>query len=281
LDATIDRLFPEHIGEEDDRRPTADHSASSSPSPEPPDVETLRATATGFIESVDPDAVLEAASGTDLVVRLTRRPGDFVVEGSELMRVWPCGRIDATMRHRLLRTISLASRRSPTQDVEFALQQLVEVALRALSPASNDPFTAIDCVERLGAALVRLGRRRIPSHLRFDYHGHLRVIATPSSYSDIVNTAFDQIRRNAREDVAVTARILQVFAEVGACGVDPRMSRALLAQAESIERASRAADLDPRDLQDLARRFAAARDALVCTPDTQARSVADAPAVTG
>jgi uncharacterized membrane protein len=172
-----------------------------------------------------------------------------------------------------VRAVAVAPRRSPTQDVEFAVQQLVEIALRALSPSSNDPFTAIGCVDRLGAGLVRLGRRRIPSPFRSDSDGCVRVVATPPSYEGVVNAAFDQIRQNAREDVAVTIRLLEVIAEIGGCGVGRDMNRALLRQAEIIERASRTAGFDPSDREDIARRFAAARDALACP---QPRSPHDA-----
>jgi uncharacterized membrane protein len=269
LDTTIDRLFPERIGDEDGEQAAAARPAPSRPSGER-DAERVRAAATGVLESIDPDKLIEVACGADLVVELTRRPGDFIIEGGELMRVWPRGRIDDELRRQLRNTVTLAARRTPTQDVEFAVQQLVEIALRALSPASNDPFTAMGCVERLGAALVRLGRRRMPSPLRVDSEGRLRVIATPVSQDEVVQIAFDQIRQNARGSQAVTIRMLEVIAEIGACGVGGEMSRALLRQVEMIERASRAADLDPRDRQDLAHHAAAARGAFAGTEEPRA-----------
>ena len=86
----------------------------------------------------------------------------------------------------------LGRARTLTQDVEFAVEQLVEVALRALSPGINDPFTAIACIDRLGTAMAHLGLRTIPSPVRLDDDGRPRIVAEASTYAGIVDAAFHQ-----------------------------------------------------------------------------------------
>ncbi len=131
--------------------------------------------------------------------------------------------------------------RTLTQDVEFAIDQLVEIAVRALSPGVNDPFTAINCVDRLGAALVVLAGREIPSAYRYDDDGRLRVVADASTIGGIVNAAFDQIRQAARNDAAVTIRLLETIAAVAAQARGDAWHAALRRQAEMVHRGSQEA----------------------------------------
>ena len=110
--------------------------------------------------------------------------------------------------------------------------------MRALSPGVNDPFTAINCVDRLGAALVMLARREVPSSRRFDDEGRLRVVASASTTGGLVNAAFDQVRQAARNDAAVTIRLLETIAAVAAQARGEDWRAALRRQAEMIHRGS-------------------------------------------
>ena len=103
------------------------------------------------------------ASEEDLLLRLERRPGHYVDEGGALMMVWPGHRVTEALVGKMNDAFVLGNQRTAAQDIEFSFQQLVEIAVRALSPGINDPFTAIACVDRLGSALCRLARRDMPS----------------------------------------------------------------------------------------------------------------------
>ena len=97
----------------------------------------------------------------------------------------------------------LGSQRTEQQDVEFPIDQLVEIAVRALSPGINDPFTAIRCIDQLSAALCHLAQREIPSPYRYDDHDQLRILAEPISFADATDAAFNQIRQYGKSSVAV------------------------------------------------------------------------------
>ena len=135
-------------------------------------------------------------------------PRKFIFEGSDLVRVWPGDRVDDALID-TVRGRYFGLRRTLTQDVEFAIDQLVEVAVRALSPGVNDPFTAINCVDRLGAALCVLAAKEIPSPFRYDESNRLRVITDRSTASGMIDASFNQIRQAARGDAAVTLRLLE------------------------------------------------------------------------
>jgi uncharacterized membrane protein len=161
---------------------------------------------TGYVQSVDMDGLLRFAREQHGMLRMERGIGEFVVEGSPLVRLATDGRprIDAD---RTLDSIFTISRyRTIEQDAAFGIRQIVDIALKALSPGVNDTTTAVVCVDYLSAILVRLATRRISSPYRFD-DDQLRVIAKGATFESLVSDAFDQIRRSAEGNVAVMSRM--------------------------------------------------------------------------
>jgi uncharacterized membrane protein len=211
LDAAIDHLYPQGLG----------HEPPSGPNPRllvPPEFERearpVPASRTGYVEAVDFGGVMGLAVSRDLLVSLDVRPGMFVEPGNIVARVWPPGRADRRVVRQLDRIVLLASQRTERQDVEFAIQQLVQIAVRALSPAINDPWTAFMALDRLGAALSRLCARNRPSLHRVDAHGRLRVIADAATFDALASQAFTEIRHAGRSNLLVTVRLLETIAVV-------------------------------------------------------------------
>jgi uncharacterized membrane protein len=148
------------------------------------------------------------------------------------------------------------------QDVEFSVEQLVEVAVRALSPGINDPFTAINCIDRIAAALCLLAQRSFPSAFRYDEQRKLRVIAKSVNFSGIVNAAFDPIRQYGRSSAPVTIRLLEAISMIVRCAGREKDRKALLEQALMIERGSHDGLSEERDRADVAQRFSSVNEAL-------------------
>jgi uncharacterized membrane protein len=252
LDHAIDDLFPEMLGDEPVQK--------SRPRPELPaafdrDARDVRTRGSGYVRAIDTDGLMRLATEHDLVIQLFYRPGHFVVRGGRLARVWPPDHVDAPMIERIRRVFLLGEQRTLEQDVEFAVNQLVEIALRALSPGINDPFTAITCVDRLGNALRRLAERKIPSPYRYDAAGTLRVITEAVDFAGVVDAAFDQIRQAARTSVAVTLRLLETIAAVLE-GVGRTADReALLRQAAMAYREAGDAVAAPEDRAAIEKRY--------------------------
>ncbi|MBD3182445.1 DUF2254 domain-containing protein [Candidatus Poribacteria bacterium] len=108
----------------------------------------------------------------------------------------------------------IGNKRSMSQDVEFCINQLVEVAVRALSLGINDPFTAIGCINHLGATLAKLsGDNASPLYI-YDENGKLRIITKPLTFDRLMDSAFNQIRQYGKETVAVQIRLLEIIAEI-------------------------------------------------------------------
>ena len=191
---SIDRLFPEQIGRGAPRIPT-----------EPPDAgfiegfdqeaRPIGAGGDGYLQFIDAEALLALAMEEDLIVRLERKPGNYVVASCPLALIWPGSRVTDRLTDQVNSLFVLGHQRTSGQDIEFGVNQLVEIAVRALSPGLNDPFTAITCVDHLGSALCRLATRDMPSPYRHDPQKQLRVIAPASTFPEVMDAAFNQIRQ--------------------------------------------------------------------------------------
>jgi uncharacterized membrane protein len=216
----------------------------------------------GYLQLIDADALMALASHEDLLLRLERRPGHYLVKGRAMVMVWPGERVTKALVGQLNDAFVLGNQRTASQDLEFSFRQLVEIAVRALSPGINDPFTAIACVDRLGSALCRLARRDMPSRFRFDAHGRLRLVVAGPTFAGIVDTAFNQIRQSARSNPAVAIRMLDAIAQI-ACHVQHAQDVVCLQRhAGMIVAGAREAVPEAEDRLAVEARFAAATQAL-------------------
>jgi len=267
---SIDRLFPEQIGRGEPGIPT-----------EPPDAGFLEAfdeearpvgaDGDGYVQFIDAEALLALAVEQDLIVRLERRPGNYVVARCPLALIRPGGRVTDRLTDQVNSLFVLGHQRSSGQDIEFGLNQLVEIAVRALSPGLNDPFTAITCVDHLGSALCRLASRDMPSPYRHDHQNQLRVIAPADTFPQIVDAAFDQIRQYGRSSASVTIHLLETIAVVARFAHRPEDRATLLRHAEMIARGAGDGLPENQDRRAVEERCEAVRK--LCSEPTQSRSL--------
>jgi uncharacterized membrane protein len=211
----IARVANELLESADSLYPPAQHPGRK-PVTSPPNFEGSRreiyASDTGYIQAVDDSQLLGLAREHDIVLQLLYRPGRFVAQGVTLMQVWPAERASDDLAAQVGRYVVIDQQRTAFQDVGFAIEQLVEIAVRALSPGINDPFTAVTCIDWLGAALRKLATKEFPAPYSFDESGDLRlVLADPIGMAYLIDLALDQIRQNAGQSVAVRLRMLEVI----------------------------------------------------------------------
>jgi uncharacterized membrane protein len=192
----------------------------------------------GYIQAIDLDTLVTIAHERDVVLRILRRPGHFVTRGEPLARVSPIGIIDRACTAALLDAFIFGTSRTPEQDVEFAIDQLVEIAVRSLSAGINDPTTAMTCVDWLAVSLVLIAEAELPPSHRFHAKGELRVIADVPTFRGIVEAAFDQIRQYGRSSVPVTIRLLEAVGRVATANPKPEQRIVLREQADMIVRQS-------------------------------------------
>ncbi len=209
LEGALRATFPER-GCDGVAPPPNDEDLEEHPdSPTTPEDAPVLAARSGYVQVIDLPGLVKLASDRDVVIRLGCQAGNFVLQGRPVAWAAPADRVDKDFENGVADAILTAPERTSLQDPEFAVHQLVEIALRALSPGINDPHTAINCIDRLTAALCVLAERVPPSRHRRDGDGRLRLVTEAYSYRAIVDKAFDQIRRAASGHLAVLLRLLE------------------------------------------------------------------------
>lgn len=210
VERTINRLFPD-VYESENEMPVEENPEAALPEGFEETAVPLVSQQNGYLQRIDYTALAKSAEKHDLVIQLHCRPGGFVVEGARLLSAWPAEQWQDELAGQLSGAFILGRHRTDEQDMEYGMKQMVEVALRALSPGINDPFTAMTCIDWLSVAVARISRRKFPSSLRFDDEGKLRLVLVPISFAAVVEGAFGQLRQAAAHHVQVILRLLDAI----------------------------------------------------------------------
>ena len=211
---------------------------------------TVPAPASGYLQFVRHETLVGLAAEKGAVIQLLHRPGHFVVRGHAMATVWPPEAAPG-VSEALRRAHVTGPNRTLAQDLAFAVDQLVEIAIRALSPAVNDTFTALTCIDWLGESLCKVTRRWHPMRVHRDSHGYVRVITAHVSYNRLVERAFEKIRQAGRGMPAVLIRQLEALTKIMDDTTSLEQRRLLLQQAEMINRAGEESIPEPRDRADV------------------------------
>ncbi|MBA3028629.1 MAG: DUF2254 domain-containing protein [Desulfobacteraceae bacterium] len=227
--AAIDRLFPEKLGQgsaedDDDQtlRSIAVRKWCAVPAPQ-----------SGYVQSVNNEEILRLARDGKTIVLMEHGIGGFVVQNTTLASLALEDPPDQETIAALQATFSITRHRTVEQDASFGIRQIVDVALKALSPGINDTTTAVMCVDYLTTILARIAPRQIPSLRRYE-DGELRVIAKGLSFESLVAESFDQIRSSAKGNVAIILRMLGAFKTLAGLSAGPQRRRVLREQVQWI-----------------------------------------------
>ena len=213
----------------------------------------VRAKKAGYIQYIDPEIMLTLAREKDLVIRLLHKPGHFVRRGAVVALVWPAGRVDEQLDKLIRRAFQIGNGRTPTQDVEYAVNQLVEMAVRAMSPAINDPFTAMTCLDYLGEGLALFIRQGEQSARYFHLDGRLSFVLEPVTFDELLSAAFDMLRHASCDNASVLLHMLAVIDVIGQETKAPEARQLLLRHVSLIQAESQAGNLIEQDRQAIQR----------------------------
>jgi uncharacterized membrane protein len=224
---SITTLFPRQIGKDGTRPMHIDREAAG----------TLSSLHTGYVRYVDGDELMAIARANDLILEVVKRPGDFCMKEEPLVRHFgPQTGPAANLRAAVNACFVFGKSRTPIQDVKFSAAQLVEIALRALSPGMNDLLTATSCIDELGARLAELLMHSRPSPFRADIDGKVRLIAEPVCFEELLEFCFGQIAPYACSHSLVITRMMNVMAMLAQLGRTKEDLRAIKSAAMRIQR---------------------------------------------
>jgi uncharacterized membrane protein len=227
----------------------------------------VRAVASGYLQEIEQGRLIAAAAAHNALIAMPFRPGQFVLEGETIARISPAAAAGA-LEPLVLRCTKLGRHRVLFQDVEFALAQIVEIAIRALSPAINDTFTGVACVDLLGEALTILAGVSVDGRF-YDSKNMLRLQLRPLPLPRLIKQAFDQIRQASADNPAVSIRILSTLERLSAKMPGEAERQALRAQAEAVWETANSSSPISMDRGDLEAAFGRAQKTLKATsPDS-------------
>lgn len=255
--AAVDNLFPEELNDSDDDDVNGGSTSVLMLQP----LSVVLALKTGYIVTVDMDRLLELAREQGTILRMEHRIGEFVAAGTPLISMMGSDDLDEATTAKLNAAFVINRQRTLEQDAAFGIRQIVDIALKALSPGINDTSTAVMCVDYLMAILCRLAGRRIATCSRSD-QGKVLVIARGPTFEGLLSEAFEQIRQHADGNVAILLRMLGAIHTVVGQTTSPSRRSALGRKVDEIAEAAELGVASSIDRERLAARLAQVRAVL-------------------
>ncbi|CAM4228153.1 hypothetical protein MB901379_03598 [Mycobacterium basiliense] len=238
----IDELYPKPDARDRPQETRPDPPAAATP---------LLAPQSGYVQTVDIADLAECAAATGHTVQLVTFVGDYVTAGCQLGWCWRRGTTPrapvSDFPQRCLRHVHIGFERTLQQDVRFGLRQLVDVALRALSPAVNDPYTAIQVVHHLSAVESVLASRALPDTVRRNGAGEFLVWVPNPGFAAYLHVGCSQIRRYGVREPLVLAALLQLLSAVAQNCANPSRRAAVRTQIALVVRAAQREFADESD----------------------------------
>jgi len=237
----------------DEDLPTQGVSAEPAPSP-PGWAVAVPAYQSGWVQTMRPEVLLPLAREHDLVVAVSTMVGEYVVEGAPLLWLWSPSPNDpapdaSAFGEALPVAVRLGYERTAEQDAAFGVRQLADIAVKALSPAVNDPYTAIQALEHLGVLLADLVRRPLGTQRLCDHSGTIRVVAPGRDLSYYLDLATGQIRRYGCAEPRVDRALLRVLATTGTFCHDPDDRRLIAGHVQLVVEDAERTVAQPADME--------------------------------
>jgi uncharacterized membrane protein len=231
LNKNLNVLFPEKIGEEHGE----DHEPKEQEIKESYSNKTkIKAPKSGYLQYINNDSLLQKVNDMSGLIELHYRPGDYIVYSVEAATIFTNEELSDEQINFFTNQIIISETRNKYQDAEHSIHQMVEIAVRALSPGVNDPYTAISCIDNLTSTMCYLTTVKFPSKYRYNEDGDLRVIADALTYEGMLDAAFNQIRQFASGSPSVVIRLLEALITIHEFTHRPYYKRAVKIHAKMV-----------------------------------------------
>lgn len=241
-------LFPEKMGDE------ADHDKDL-----PVDtiksqyaiIVSVKSTQSGYLQYIDGESLLHLMTNFNTLFELNYRPGDFIVEGIEIGKLYTNEKAEKNTLEKILSQFVIGKTKTSQQDIEFPIHQMVEIAARALSPGVNDPYTAIACIDNLTTTICYLVQIEFPSKYRIDDKRELRVIANVLDFEGVLDAAFNQIRQFSAGSTAVIIRLMEALLIIHGFATIESDKKAIVKHVKMTLNVGKESIIEKNDLEDL------------------------------
>lgn len=226
-DEVIDSIYPENIAREG--IDTSKTIAAATPQ----GAVEIKSKRSGYIQLIDEEDLIKLSKEKNLCITVLRGVGDFAIEGNALMAVHSAEELTPEIYLRCLEAFDIGPVRTMQQDIEFGIRQIVDVALKAISPAVNDPTTAVTCIDQLGRILSKLSNRRISDSRIIDgENGNVLLVMKRTTFESALELAVAQISQYGKCDMAVMTALMKLLVEISSRTTFERYRTLLLQRAE-------------------------------------------------
>lgn len=251
LSRNIKVLFPQKMGNQPAEENEQNEDAAKSGYKEK---QSFTIPGSGYLQYIDGKTLIELTDGINGLLELRFRPGDYLVEGVEVGLIYSNDTIDNKKIKLFQEQFLLGKTRTQQQDAEYSIRQMVEIAVRALSPGVNDPYTAIACIDNLTSAMAYLSDVKFPSRYRTNQDGELRIIAATLTYEGMLDAAFNQIRQFAKGTPSVVIRLMEALITISKFDKRQRYKKAIQKHAHMVLNMAEESFDEQNDLKDLKER---------------------------
>lgn len=215
---------------------------------------TLRSTKSGYIQYLYHQSFFEIANSKGYLIVAHHKIGGYVVKNQPIVTIYSKTEFKEHYPLNLDNYLIIGTSRTPQQDAEHSIQQMVEIACRALSPGINDPFTAISCIDNLTSTMCYLTQVKFPPSYKFDDDDQLRYVFKPLTYQGMLDAAFLQIRQFSKGSPSVVIRLLEAMITIHDFASHSIQKMAVQKHAKMIMRVAESSFEDARDLEDIRKR---------------------------
>jgi uncharacterized membrane protein len=206
---------------------------------------------TGYIQTIDYDELFNIAEKNKVLIKIHYQPGKFILENLPLVTVYSAKSVDRKIIKQCLETIQIGRRRSSVQDIKFAFEELVEVAVRALSPGINNTYTAIHYIDRIVQGYQLLATKTTTANIVTNQDGEVRLIRDTPGYSGIVESSFNKFRQQTAFNLSIVTYILTAFERLLRLDIPDELAIALIKQSDIIYQNANKDDLHEADKKEL------------------------------
>ena len=252
LSRNLRDLYPEDMGEELEENNV-------------PDIESIKAQyssqqsimshQTGYLQYINSDVLFKIACEYDSLIMVHCRPGNYLVERIEVFSIYSKEKLKEEELQKFRSAFIIGNARTPQQDTGYSIQQMVEIAVRALSSGINDPYTAMACIDYLTSTICYLARVKFPSKYRWDEKDNVRVVADTITYEGVLDAAFNQIRQFSVSSPSVAIRLMESLTTINKFSKADTQKKAIQKHAEMVLRLAIDSFKEKNDLEDMKKRF--------------------------
>lgn len=247
----VKSLFPEKMGDEQESVKSVDTGNIKS---EYKKIIPLPCPKSGYLQYMDSESLMEIITRQDALLEIKYRPGEYLVKDMEIGILYVNDDLDEEKTDDIVQQFVIGKTKTSQQDIEYSIHQMVEIAVRALSPGVNDPYTAIACIDNLTSAMCYLATVKFPSKYRFDKENKLRVIADTLDFEGILDAAFNQIRQFSGGSIAVIIRLMEALITINEFAKKESYQRAVIKHARMVLSMGKETIKEKNDLNDLTER---------------------------